>query len=285
MSFRPQTGARRNPVRQFSKSSHDKKAKEKKQRAGAKYLEEGTEISSKEVVDKTVGALNRLGNQVFALSPFSQYFDDWLVSLRQTISEFESTPVINADEQFAKERSQILQDVEAALAEMRLQESNLTGEAKELADNNHLLVETDKVYAEKTRELSNKRNSDVQRLTREIHDLEVEVEGQEEIKISFFKPMARKKAAENLAQTRKSLAAAKNALEVALQNFTVEQEKLHDNYEKKKQEITDKVESLHKELEKLETDVSTGSRQAACNSLTCAINALIQRSSQTPQKQ
>ena len=31
--------------------------------------------------------------------------------------------------------------------------------------------------------------------------------------------MARKKAAENLAQTRKSLAAAKNALEVALAEF------------------------------------------------------------------
>ncbi len=285
MSFRPQTGARRSAARQFSKSSHDKKAKEKKQRAGGKYFEEETEISAKEVMEKTLGGLSRLGNQIFALSPFSHYFDDWLVSLRQVINEFEANSIVSVDEQFVKERSQIFLDVEGALAEKRLQESSLTGEAKELADNNHLLVETDKQYAEKTRELSCKRNSDVQRLTHNIHDLEVEVAGQEEIKISFFKPMARKKATEKLSQTRKSLTSAKNELEVALQTFTVEQEKLHDNYEKKKQEITDKVESLHKELERLETDASVGARQAACNSLTCAINALVQRSPQTPQKQ
>jgi hypothetical protein len=46
----------------------------------------------------------------------------------------------------------------------------------------------------------------------------------------------------------------KNELEVALHSFTAEQEKLHDNYEKKKKEITDRVDILHKELEKLETD-------------------------------
>jgi hypothetical protein len=43
---------------------------------------------------------------------------------------------------------------------------------------------------------------------------------------------------------------------VALHSFTAEQEKLHDNYEKKKQEITDRADSLHKALEKLETDTS-----------------------------
>jgi len=43
---------------------------------------------------------------------------------------------------------------------------------------------------------------------------------------------------------------------VALHSFTAEQKKPHDNYEKKKKEITDRVDSLHKELEKLETDTS-----------------------------
>ena len=229
--------------------------------------------------------LNKLGNQIFALSPFSQYFDDWLINLRQIISEFESNPSINVDEQFLKERSQIFLDVEGNLAEKRLQETNLTGDAKELADNNHLLVETDKEYAEKTRELSFKRNADVQRLSTEIRELEDEVAGQEEIKIRFYKVMARRKAAEKLAHTRQELKSAKNELEVALQSFTVEQEKLHDNYEKKKQEITERVDALHKALEKLETDTSIDARQAACNALANAINALLQRTPSTPQSQ
>ena len=194
MSFRPQTGSRRNAARQYSKSAHEKKAKEKKQRLGGNYHQEETEISAKEVVEKNLGILSKLGNQIFALSPFSQYFDDWLVNLRQIISEFESNPSIKVDEQFVKERSQIFLDVEGALAEKRLQESNLTGEAKELADNNHLLVETDKEYAEKTRELSFKRNADVQRLSHEILELEDDVASQEEIKISFFKLNGSKKS-------------------------------------------------------------------------------------------
>jgi hypothetical protein len=282
MTYRPQTGGRRNPGRQFSKSAHDKKVKEKKQRARGKYVEEQPEISQKEVVEKTLGALNRLGNQIFALSPFSQYFEDWLVNLRQTISEFESSPVIDADEQFVKERSQIFLDVEASLAERKLQESNLTGEAKELAGNNHLLVETDKEYAEKTRELSIKRNSDVQKLSTKIRELEEDVASQEEIKISVFKVLARRRAAEQLAQARKELLAEKNELEIALQSFTAEQEKLHDNYEKKKQEIGERVDALHKELERLEVDTSVDVRKVASDALSCAINSLNQRTPTPP---
>ncbi|MGD0994139.1 MAG: hypothetical protein ABR909_01280 [Candidatus Bathyarchaeia archaeon] len=285
MSYKPQTGSRRSAARQYSKSAHEKKAKEKKQRLGGNYYQEETEISAKEVVEKNLGILSKLGNQIFALSPFSQYFDDWLVNLRQIISEFESNPSISVDEQFVKERSQVFLDVEGALAEKRLQETNLTGEEKELADNNHLLVETDKEYAEKVRELSFKRNADVQRLSTEIRELEDDVAGQEEIKIRFYKVMARRKAAEKLVQTRQALKSAKNGLEVALQSFTAEQEKLHDNYEKKKQEITERVDALHKALEKLETDTSIDARQAACNALANTINALLQRTPPSSESQ
>jgi hypothetical protein len=277
MSFRPQTGARRNAARQFSKSAHDKKAKEKKQRGAGKYFEEQPEVSQKEVVEKTLNNLNRLGHQVFALSPFSQYYDDWLVTLRQIVSEFESSPAVTADEQFTKERAQIFLDVEATLAEIRLQESTISAEAKELAENNHHLVETDKEYAEKTRELNNKRNSEIQRLTNKIGDLENDINTQEQIKISFFKPMARSKAREKLSQTRRDLKSAKNELEVMLQTYNVEQEKLHDNYEKKKEEITYVVERLQKELEKLEIDNSVGARQAACTALSNSISVLQSR--------
>ena len=134
MSFRPQTGSRKGAGKQFSKSAHDKKSKEKKQRSGAKYLQEETpEVSAQEVAEKTLNSLGKLGNQIFALSPFSQYFDDWLVNLRQVISEFESNPAIAADEQFTKERTQIFLDVEAALAQNRLEESNLNRRSKSLS--------------------------------------------------------------------------------------------------------------------------------------------------------
>ncbi len=248
-------------------------------------MEEETQVTPQQIVEKTLGCLSRLGSQIFALSPFSQYFDPWIVNLRQIIFEFESNPAIKADEQFVKERTQVFLDVEAALAEKRVQEGSLTGEAKELVDNNHLLVETDKEYAEKTRQLSNKRNVDVQRLSTEIREMEDDVASQEQIKFSFYKFNAKKKAAENLAQARQALKSKKAELEVTLSSFTADQEKLHDSYEKKKQDITDKIDSLHKTLEKLETDTSVEPRQAACNALANSVNALLQRTPPTTEEQ
>lgn len=278
MSFRPQTSSRKGTGKQFSKSAHEKKSKEKKQKQSAKYLQEETpQASTQEVAQKTLNSLSKLGSQIFALSPFSQYFDDWLVSIRQVTSEFESNPAITVDEQFTKERAQIFLDVESALAQNRLAESNLTEEAKALADNNHKIVEVDKEYAEQTRERSNKRNTEVQRLSSRIRELEDQLASQEEVKISFYRFSAKKKAAQQLAQTTQDLKTTRNELEVTLQTFAVEQEKLHDNYEKRKQELSENSDRLHNELEKLETDTSTEARKNASNALSDCINNLLKR--------
>jgi cytochrome c556 len=278
MTFRGQVG-RKGASKQFSKSSHEKKAKEKKRRMDVKYAEETPQISSKEITDKTLSALNRLGNQVFALSPFSQYFDDWLVNLRQVVSEFETNPTIIVDEQFEKERMQIFKEVEDALAENKLAESSLTAEAKALADNNHKIVEADREYARKTRDLSNKRNSDIQRLSGEIRGLEDDLALQQQTKFGFFNFSDKKRAAVKLAQTTQSLTAAKNELEITMQNFTAEQDKLHDNYTKLKQELNESSDRLHAELERLETDTSIVARQTAAKALAQAVSSLLARSS------
>ena len=71
---------------------------------------------------------------------------------------------------------------------------------------------------------------------------------------------------------------------MTLETFTAEQEKMHDNYEKRKQELTEKSDSLHKELEKLETDTSTETRIAVTNALANAINVFIQRTPTFPEQ-
>ena len=210
-------------------------------------------VSAKDLVEKTLIESNRLGNQVFPLPPFGQYFDNWLVNLRQMVSEFESNSTIKVDEQFVKDRSQILLDVESVLAQKRLEESNLSEDEKALADNSQLLEESYKEHAEKTKELSSKRDSEVERITKRIHELENEIAKREATKIRIFKyksrkeyNIARKKAAEKLDRTKDDLKAAKTELEVVLQSFSVDQENLDDEYEKKNKEVTERKESLHK---------------------------------------
>lgn len=277
MTFRGQTGRKGNR-KQFPKTTHEKKAKQKKKHNTARYFEETPLVSSKEITDKTLKALTSLGNQIFALSPFSQYFDDWLVNLEQVVLQFETNATIEVDEQFQKERIQIFKDLQEALAKEKLEESNLTTEAKALSDNNHMMVEADREYAKNTRDLCNRRNSEIQRLSAKIRTIEDEIALQQQTKFGFFSFNEKKRAAVKLAQTNQNLTIAKNELETAIQNFTAEQDKLHDNYTKLKQDLNKKSDDLHGELERLETDTSLAIRQAACNSLAQTVNSLLSRS-------
>jgi hypothetical protein len=281
MTFRSQGSPRRGARHPFSKSTREKKSKEKKQRHGSKYFaEEKPEVTASEVAQKTQNSLSRLGTQVFAISPFSQYFDDWLLNLRELIDDFESNPAVNVDEQFQKEHAQIFQDVQAALAEYKVQELDTNAKEKALADNNHLILEADREYAEKSSELRNSRTAEIRRQTSKTHELEDEVARQREIRVGFFSFREKRRVADKLAQTIQRLDEAKKQLEITTKNFDVEQEKLHDAYEKKKQELNENSDRLHKELENLETDTSAAARQKACDALSNAVNLLLQR---TPQ--
>jgi hypothetical protein len=280
MGYRSQTGSRRGSGEKFQKSAHEKtKSKAQKNKAG-KYVEETPAPSPQEIVEKTITSLTKIGGQTFGLSPFSQYFDDWLVNLRQIIAEFESSP-LGIDETFIKERTQKFEDIERQFAERRLREAELDASAKALSDNNHLIVETDAEYAFHTRELAQKRNCGIERLTKSLHDLEEELAKVAQLKTSFF-GFTKKAKAKKEAEVTQKLNASKNELELAVKNFAIEQEKLHDEYEKKKQAAIAKAQVLEKEIANMETDNSVEVRQAACNALTNSVNSFLQRKPATP---
>jgi len=275
MGYRNQSGSRRGIGEKFQRSCHEKAKQKPRKKSNLKYVEETTP-SAQEISERTLGSLSKLGSQTFALSPFSQYYDDWLVNLRQVISEFESVPGVNVDEIFLKCRAQIFADVEGELANRRIKETELEGSARELSENNHLLVETDALYSTQTRELATKRNNEIDRLTKNLGSLEKELDNIGQMKTSFF-GFTKKAKAKKQAEATQKITAAKSELEIAMQNFTVEQEKLHDQYEKKKQSIIDTVRSLEREIENIEVDSSTEPRLVATAALADAVKALVQR--------
>ena len=56
-----------------------------------------------------------------------------------------------------------------------------------------------------------------------------------------------------------------------------EQEKLRDEYEKKKQAVMEQVRSMEKKVGDLETDGSVEDRRFACEELVNAVKAFLQR--------
>jgi hypothetical protein len=279
MGFRSYSGSRQNSGNKSQKSTRSKT----KSPTGkhAKYVEEPPQPTLQDEAQKTLTSLQQLGTQTFALSPFSQYFDDWLVNLRQVLSEFEANPVVSVDEVYSKERSDAFQDLEAALAQSRLKEAHLDASAKTLAEQNHLLVETDAEYARQIRELAEKRNCDLERLTKEVNQLEADLAAVEGMKTSFF-GFTKKAKVKKEAEVTAKLNTAKTTLEVTVENFRVEQEKMHDQYEQKKQEIIAQAQRLEKEIANIEEDPSVAARKAGCDALTLTVNALVARKSQSP---
>jgi hypothetical protein len=227
-------------------------------------------------VAKTLVRLRSLGDQIFAFSPFSQYFDDWLLSLKSVLSEFESDAAANVDEEFVKERSKAIADIELKLDERRREEAVLVEATRRLADQNHLLVKIDREYATATRKLASKRNGELKRLTRRVRDFEEELDETSQMKTGI-NPFAKRAKSNRMADVTRKLDAAKSEVESVVKTFEVDQEKLHDGYEERKQAVIEQVGKLEKEIEGLETDRSVEDRRLACEALVNVVEALLKR--------
>jgi hypothetical protein len=97
------------------------------------------------------------------------------------------------------------------------------------------------------------------------------------LKTSIFSPFSKKAKAQKIAEITQKIDSAKSSLELLLRRFEIEQEKLHDKYEEKKETVINEVHELEKEVETLEIDNSMEDRKVACETLASAAKDLLQR--------
>ena len=279
MSYGSQRSSRRSTGRGRGKVHHEKgKKKGPKHSHGGKYLLSESEAPTfEEVVEKTLGRMSSLGGQTFAFSPFSPYYDDWLLSLKSVLSELESNPAVNVDEEFVKERSQVIADVELKLVQRRREDDAYGETTRMLAENKTLLVQTDTEYSYANQELAAERKSEIKRLTHKVRDLEEELEEIRQNKVSVFSPLARRSRSKKKTKLNRELDASKSQLDTEVKALEAEQEKLRVGYEKKKQAITEQVQSLEKKISGAETDGSVEDRRFAGEELINIVKNLLQR--------
>ena len=258
---------------------HEKaKARGRKHRSISRSIwEENHVASTEEVVDRTLKRLRTLGSQRFASSPYSEHFSRWLANLMDVLSEFESSPTISADDQFVKERSQILSVVEFELEERRCKEVFLGESIRSLSDSKILLERIKEEYATKAREFEGRKNSEIKRLNNKIDALRGELDEVARMKAGLFRAISKKAKAQKETETTQRLNTAQRELELAMLDFTVVQERLPDEYERKRQPVIEQIRDRQKKIEHLETDGSLEDRRVACEALINAVNALLQR--------
>jgi len=275
MAYQPATRAPRNYGRRREKAKA--KAKGRKRRSSSSYISEEHVLSSEEVADRALNRLRILGNQRFALPPFSDHFDRWLLDLRDVLSEFESSPNISVDDQFVKEQPQIISNIELDLEEIRRKETSREEAIKSLSDTRILLKRIVEEYTIKTKEIE---GHEIKRLYSKVDSLREERDRIARTKTGILGRILRKVEEQKEAKATQRLESAQKELASTVQHFTAEQEKLRNEYERRKKPIIEQMQDHQKEIENQDTDSSLETRRSACEALINAVNALLQRSPQ-----
>jgi len=255
----------------------DKDERRKRITVGKSTREEKHVATMKEAADKTFKRIRNLGSQRFGSSPYSEHFDRWLMNLTDVLSEFESNPNISPDEQFVKERSQILSTVKIELEVTRRKEASLEEAVKSLSNSKKLLNGIKEEYATRTREIKRQKNSEIKRLNNNIDSLRKELEYIIRMKTGLFRGISKKAREQKEIETTQELNTAQKELELTMLEFNEAQEKLRDEYETKRQPVIEQIRERQKKIENLETDVSLEERWIACEALVDTVNALLQR--------
>ncbi len=232
-----------------------------------------------EIVNRTCATLHNLGSQRFALAPFGEHLNRWLVNLKDVLSEFESSPVITMDDQFVEERLRVVSDVELDFARRRDREASLSGIVKSLSENRAVLEEIEENCAVTKQEIEGRKEAEIKRHSANVADIKEELNKIVQMKAGIFRRVSKEVKAQKEAEATQRLNAAQRDLASAEQHLAAEQEESEKKYEEKKQPITEQIQGLEKEIESQEIDESVEVRRVACESLVNAVNSLIQRKS------
>jgi uncharacterized phage infection (PIP) family protein YhgE len=288
MSSQPRARTPRDFARRSEKAR--RKAKSERSRPIDTHRTEEKHVpTSKEVVDRTLNSLSRLGSQRFAIAPFYEHFDRWLLSLRTVVFEFESSPALTVDDQFEKECSQVLSDIELALKERRVKEASrdeaIRKSNQNLLDARTLLSQTEREYTAKVRELAASKEQEVKTVASRVGKLREELNRIVKIRAGFLRGISKKTKAQREAEASKRLDSTRSELAKIEHSFATEQEKLQKEYKGRRPQILEQIASYEKGIENLDAgsriDDALDARRAGCDALMNAVNAFLQRSQAT----
>ena len=175
---------------------------------------------------------------------------------------------------------------------MRQKRYTLTQKLKDAKHRLSLVMETSAAKKQKGEGVDTKsadftvdRNSSKDDLVEGVRRLEKELAELRESKTSFLQPLKKLAHEQKISAVTQRLNDTKELLELAAQNSAVEQQRIREEYEKKKQAELEKLQNLEKDIATKRTDGSIAARKEAIQALSNAVKALIQRNAEPPQNQ
>lgn len=289
MTFQPRARTPRDFGRRPARSKPKAKP-EKEREASAQRLVEEYTPDPKEVGDRTINMLHHLGSQRFPVAPYYDHFDRWLMNLRNIISEFSSSQAINIDDQFTKETSETLSEIEMELKERRLKETSHAEKTRRinqsLSETRSLLAQTERENAARLKEIARQKENAERPVVSRIGRLRAELNQISRMRAGFFRSISKRAKARREEEATQRLESTRKQLEKVGQSFVAEQRKLQEEYESKRRRLLKQIEGYDKELENLEADSGLDDavqiRQSTCESLVKLVSALLERNRPQP---
>jgi hypothetical protein len=289
MGFQPRGRTPRDLGRRHGRSKPQ--TKPGKRGIGSGYrLEEQHTISAAEIIDRTLNSLSRLGNQRFAVAPFHEHYDRWLLSVQNVLSEFEGSPAFKVDDHFKEECLRVVADIELALKDRRVKEvSNdeaVRGVNRNLLDTKSLLAQTDREYTTRINEIAAKREHAIKPVATNLGRFREDLNRIVRMRTGFLRGISKKAKAQKTIEATEKLDHTKRELATIEQSFATEQKKLRDEHERRKHQMLKQIANYQKEIENLEAgthiDDALDARHAACDALINAVNGFLQRTQSAP---
>jgi len=268
------------------------KSKPGRHGTGSAYRLEGERtLTAAEIVDRTLNSLIRLGNQRFAVAPFHEHYDRWLLSVRNIVTELEASSAVTVDDHFKDECSRVLSNIELTLEDRRTKEvSNdeaIRGVNRNLLDVGSLLAKTEREYAVKMNEIVAKRENAIKPLATNLGRLRQELGRISRMRAGFLRGISKKVKAQKTTEATQKLDTTKRKLATIEQSFATEQKKLQSEHERRRRQILEQIANYQKDIENLESgpkvDDALDVRHATCDALVNAVNSLLQRTQSVPE--
>ena len=239
--------------------------------------EEKHTATEKEISEATLKRLHTLGIQKFGSSPFSEHFDRWLTNVTAVLAEFESYPNMGIDDQFQRERSQVLSTIKRQFENRKLRESSLNQEIRNLSNFRSRIEQINTEYVSRATALRGRKNNETKRLNSIIDRLKKEQKKIIQMKTGFFHGISSKNREQRETAIADELSDKQRQLELVILDFNAQQKKLRSEYEKKREPELEQIAVFQRRVEDLGEDGSLEERWFACEALIDAVNTFLQR--------
>jgi len=278
MSYEPRSRGIRSR-RISTKKPHSKERKESQETTF--LYQEPTTPDPQQITSRITNALEHLGNQRFALPPYSEHFERWMKDIESVLIDFQDSLPDAKTPDYDERVNALLSNVRTELNRRIAAEKTLTSEIaemqKQLSVSDIELSNLEREQRNKTNETKRKYGDSMRKIQDEIDTLD-----HQRLRLLRKKPSLLERifgtSNTRIASNTSMLESKRTALAGKEKRLTEQLDILKSDYESRRKQITERGRELREKLDALKAnrlDDAVQIRQDVCNQLRQVVAASI----------